>query len=133
MKIIGFIVVLIVLTACDKKSTHELIHGDWKVTSWKTKSKYTGYKQKEKLKGEMHVIFEKDSLHLILDKKKETFHYLIKGDSIFVTEDKLGFYRIKLIDGNNLHLYKEINLTYNSEDTIEEKLHSEINIKLSRK
>lgn len=132
MNILRFISVLILFTACRQKSLHERILGDWKVTSWKTKSTYTGFKEKELLDGDMHVIFENDSLHLIENNKKETFQYLIKGDTIIVPKNKLGFYLIKSIDDKNLHLYEEINLTSHSEDGNDKKLHAEINIKLSR-
>jgi len=132
MNVLRVISVIFLLTACNQKSKHEELNGDWKVTSWKMKSTYNGYKEKEMLDGNMHVIFEKDSLYLIENNQMESFKYLLKGDTIFVPKDKFGFYLIKTINDEEIHLYKEINATFLSEDKKDKKLHSEINIKLRR-
>ena len=75
MTILRLLSVLIILAACTQKSMHEQLLGDWKVTSWKTKSTFSGLTEKEKLEGTMHVIFEEDRLQMIQNNKKETFHY----------------------------------------------------------
>lgn len=133
MSLLKLLPILLLLVACAKKSTQELLLGEWQITSWETQNSYTQNKDIDTLQAENNLLFYKDSLCLTMYNEKKNYHYLLKGDTIFVTEDHLGFYQIKLLDKTNLHLYKAINLTYVSEDTVDIQMHSETVIKLKRK
>lgn len=133
MSLLKLLPILLLLVACAKKSTQELLLGEWQITSWETQNGFNQNKDLDTLKSENNLLFHKDSLCLTMNNEKKTYHYLLKGDTIFVNEDHLGFYQIKLLDNTNLHLYKAINLTYASEDSVDVQMHSETVIELKRK
>lgn len=133
MNILRLIVLLVVLSACAKKSTYDLLIGEWRITSWKTTSPHTDYKEKEMVENDETVIFEKDSLHIIVNNERDTYHYFLSGDSIIVPYALGGIYRIKLLNKKDLHLYSEINAIFRSEGENDEEMHSEMKIKLRKK
>jgi hypothetical protein len=137
MNILRLILMFTVLSACAKKSTQDLLLGEWRLTSWKTSWKSTSLdkdlKEKEMLESDETVIFEKDSLHLIEDNSRKTYHYFLTGDSLVVPYGLGGVFLIKQISRKNLYLYNEKHAIFFSEGKIDEEIYSESKIKLRKK
>ena len=130
-----FIPFLFVLISCSQPTIQEKLIGKWNIKSLKTASTTSNYKWKEKinLSEQLSIIFEKDSIHLFENTKKQTFYYFVKDSNIFIPTDKLnGKYQIHNLTENQLVLTAESNITYVSIEQKEEKLFSKSRIILNR-
>lgn len=132
MKTLPFIATFTMLLACAPKSTHDLLLGEWNLTSWKTTNKYTNFKEKEMIDSPQIVLFEKDSVHITETNKTETYHYFISGDSLIIPYALGGILQIKLLDKKDLHLYTEQSYSLVSEGENDERMHSESRIELKK-
>ncbi len=130
-----FIPLLFILISCSQPTIQEQLFGKWNVKSSKMVSNISKYKWKEEINPShrLSIIFEKDSIHLFENTKKNTFYYFVKDSTIYIPSDKInGQYHVCEITENQLILTAESNITYVSFEQKEEKMFSKSKIILKK-
>lgn len=130
-----FIPLLFVFISCSQPTIQEQLMGKWNIKSSKIASTASNYKWNEEIKPseQLSIIFEKDSIHLFENTKKNTFYYFVKDSIIYIPSDKLnGKYHIHKLTKNQLILTAESNITYVSIEQKEEKMFSKSRILLKK-